>query len=142
MTPADGDGLVMSSHALADLTLDDATRADFETCWEILCAPPPPELAERHIRAAAAIAAKAAAHPRTSGRSLARAAVISAAAFVGTTGLAAADVLPPAAASVVEKVADTVRSAVNPLPSELSVPVQAPAPRTSASSRACSPVSY
>src|SRR3989442_6034954 len=70
VTPADGDGLVMSSHALADLELDDGTRAEFEACWEILCAAPPPELAERHIRAAAAIAAKAAVHPRaTSGRS-------------------------------------------------------------------------
>ena len=131
MTPADGDGLVTSNETLADLALDDATRADFEACWEILCAAPPPELAERHIRAAAALAAKSAAQqPRLtpSGRSLAKAAVISAAAFIGTTGLAAADVLPPAAAHVVRTVADTVRTAVDPMPSELSVPNPVPAP--------------
>ena len=131
MTPPDGDGLVTPTHALAELALDDATRAEFEACWDILCAAPPPELAERHIRASAAIAAKAAAQPRftTSGRSLARAAVISAVAFVGTTGLAAAEVLPPAAAQVVEKVAETVRTAINPLPDELSVPAPTPAPK-------------
>ena len=130
MTPIGGDDPVMSNRALADLGLDDATRADFEACWDTLCAAPPPELAEAHIHAAAAVAARAAAHPRftSSGRSLAKAAVISAAAFVGTTGLAAADVLPPAAVHVVETVANTVRDAVDPIPPELSTPAPAPAP--------------
>ena len=140
MTPADGDGLVMSNRALADLGLDDATWADFAACWDVLCAPPPPELAEAHIHAAAALAEKAS-HPRlpNSGRSLAKAAVISAAAFVGTTGLAAADVLPPAAVHVVETVANTVRDAVDPIPPELSTPAPAPEPKPAV--RAVSPAS-
>jgi len=138
MTSIGGDDSVMSNRALADLGLDDATRADFAACWDILCAAPPPELAEAHIHAAATLAAKAASHPRltSSGRSLAKAAVISAAAFVGTTGLAAADVLPPAAVRVVETVANTVRDAVDPIPPELSTPAPAPAPAPKPASRA------
>jgi hypothetical protein len=140
MMPADGDGLVMSNRALEDLGLDDATRADFAACWDILCAAPPPELAESHIHAAAALAARAS-HSRlpNSGRSLAKAAVISAAAFVGTTGLAAADVLPPAAVNVVETVANTVRNAVDPIPPELSTPAVSRTPAPSPAVRAVAP---